>query len=137
MYNYDVQLLFFSFLIVQEWCTKWQIHVQLSDIKGEESILDDLHNLCDNTKMFAIASVAQLARHRAIIKSKSSLRLSSPRSRSNNMMNSPVMEVTVEMVNALQKLLEDHTEHVRVPSAILLYCIDKQCKKVTTVTNVH
>ena len=125
---------------VQEWCTKWEIHVPLGDIKGEESILDDLHNLCDNTKMVAIAAVAHLARLAATIKSKaskSSLQLGMSRSRSNTttsaaaIVNSAPVEVTEDMVNAVRKLLDDSTEHVRVPSAVLLYCLDKQCEKVS------
>ena len=116
---------------VQEWCTKWQIHIQPSDVKGAELILDDLYNLCDNTKMFAIALVAYLARNSAAIKSKSSkssLQLNLSQSRSHGIV--PPVEVTDDIVDAVRKLLEDNTEHVRVPSAVLLYCIDKQYEKV-------
>ena len=118
---------------VQEWCTKWQIHIQLGDLRDEDSILDGLHNLCDNTKMFAIASVAQLARHHAIAKaksSKSSLLLSLSQSRSNDSVSCPLIEVTDEMLDAVERLLEDGTEHVRVPAAVVLYCKDRQCEKV-------
>ena len=48
-------------------------------------------------------------------------------------MSYPLIEVTDEMVEAVEKLLEDSTEHVRVPAAILLYCIDKQCEKVNNL----
>ena len=121
---------------MQEWCTKWQILVQPSDLKGEESVLDDLHNLCDNTKMFAIATVAYLARISATVKSKSSkssLQLNLSQLRSHGAVNGQqlcVTEVSDEMVNAVRKLLEDSTEHVRVPGVVLLYCLDKQCDKV-------
>lgn len=118
---------------MQEWCTKWEIHVPLGDIKGEESLLDDLHNLCDNTKMVAIAAVAHLAKLSATIMSKpskSSLQLSMSQSRSNATMNCPPVEVTEHMVCTVRRLLEDSTEHVRVPSAVLLYCLDRQCEKV-------
>ena len=118
---------------VQEWCSKWQIHIQLGDLRGEDSILDGLHNLSDNTKMFAIASVAQLARRHAIAKaksSKSSLLLNLSQSRSNASMNCPLIEVTDEMLDAVETLLEDSTEHVRVPAALVLYCMDRQCEKV-------
>ena len=118
---------------MQEWCTKWEIHVPLGDIKGEESLLDDLHNLCDNTKMVAIAAVAHLAKLSATVKSKSSkssLELSTSKSRSNATLNCPPVEVTEDMVCAVRRLLEDSTEHVRVPSAVLLYCLDRQCEKV-------
>ena len=118
---------------VQEWCTKWEIHVPLGDIKGEESLLDDLHNLCDNTKMVAIAAVAHLARLSATIKSKaskSSLQLSLSQSQSNATVTCPPLEVTEDMVCAVRRLLEDSTEHVRVPSAVLLYCLDRECEKV-------
>ena len=121
---------------VQEWCSKWQIHVQLGDLRGEDSILDGLHNLCDNTKMFAIASVAQLARRYAIAKAKSSksrssLLLSLSQSRSNaSSVNCPLIEVSDEMLDAVERLLDDGTEHVRVPAAIVLYCMDRQSEKV-------
>ena len=128
---------------MQEWCTKWQILIQPSDIKGEESILEDLHNLCDNTKMFAVAAVAYLARRNAALKakpSKSSLQLTLSQSRSGgSVANGPLIEVTDEMIIALRKLLDDSTEHVRVPSAIVLHCIDKQCEKViiNIISGVH
>ena len=118
---------------VQEWCNKWQIHIQLGDLKGEDSILDGLHNLCDNTKMFAIASVAKLARHHAIAKarsSKSSLQLSLAQSRNNVSVNCPLIEVSDEMLDAVERLLEDSTEHVRVPAAVVLHCTDRHCEKV-------
>ena len=118
---------------MQEWCSKWQIHIQLGDLRGEDSILDGLHNLCDNTKMFAIASVAQLARHHAIAKaksSKSSLLLSLSQSKSTASVSCPLIEVTDEMLDAVERLLEDSTEHVRVPAALVLYCMDRQCEKV-------
>ena len=121
---------------MQEWCSKWQIHVQLGDLRGEDSILDGLRNLCDNTKMFAIASVAQLARRHAIAKAKSSksrssLLLSLSQSRSNaSSVNCPLIEVSDEMLDAVERLLDDGTEHVRVPAAIMLYCMDRQSEKV-------
>ena len=118
---------------MQEWCSKWQIHIQLGDVRGEDSILDNLHNLCDNTKMFAIASVAQLARRHTIAKaksSKSSLLLSLSQSRSTASVSCPLIEVTDEMLDAMERLLEDSTEHVRVPAAVVLYCMDRQYEKV-------
>ncbi len=99
-------------------------------------ILDGLHNLCDNTKMFAIASVAQLARHHAtskakLSKSKSSLLLSLSQSRGNaSSVNYPLIEVSCEMLDAVERLLDDGTEHVRVPAALVLYCMNRQCEKV-------
>ena len=39
--------------------------------------------------------------------------------------------VDEEMVEALKARLEDTAEHVRVPSAITLYCISKQNKAVS------
>ena len=131
---YNVMYCFTS--SVQEWCSKWQIHVQLGDLRGENSILDGLHNLCDNTKMFAIASVAQLARRYAIAKAKSSksrssLLLSLSQSRSNaSSVNCPLIEVSDEMLDAVERLLDDGTEHVRVPAAIVLYCMDRPSEKV-------
>jgi hypothetical protein len=122
---------------VQEWCSKWEIHIHPGDLTGEDSmILDGLHNLCDNTKMFAIASVTQLARHHAIAKAKlsksrSSLLLSLSQSRSNaSSVNCPLIEVSDEMLDAVERLLDDGTEHVRVPAALVLYCMDRQCEKV-------
>ena len=119
---------------MQEWCGKWQIHIRLSDLKGEDSILDGLHNLCNNTKMFAIASVAQLARHHAKIKSsKTSLEPGLPELKSTACSSCPLIEVTDEMLDAVEKLLEDSTEHVCVPAAVVLYCMDKQSEKVLHV----
>ena len=45
-------------------------------------------------------------------------------------MNCPLIEVSDEMLDAVERLLEDSTEHVRVPAAVVLHCTDRHCEIV-------
>ena len=117
---------------VHNWCAKWHIHLQLKDIADEANILSDMHNLCDTTRMIAVASIALLAEQEAITEDKlkavplkdsySSMRLRSQ--------VRVLPQLTEKMVVELCRLLDDTAEHVRVPSAVVLYCIDRQNQKV-------
>ncbi len=111
--------------LVHEWRKKWQLHLQLKDVASHNSILLDLQNVCDTIRMLAVTSIALLAEQQAL----SVLKLSPSSSSSSS--EKQLVCVSGEMVEALIQRLEDATEHVRVPSAITLYCMDKQNEKVS------
>ena len=115
-----LSLLSLSLSLVHEWHKKWQLHLQLKDVADHNSILADLQNVCETTRMLAITSIALLAEHRAL----SEMKLSPSSSSSSSAAEKH------EMVEALTQQLKDTTEHVRVPSAITLYCMDKQNEQV-------
>lgn len=118
---------------VHNWCAKWQIHLQLKDIADEATILNDLHSLCDTTRMTAIASISLLAEQEASVKAKLKtvpLRDTCSYSSKETRPHDKVLSVSEEMVEGLCRLLNDSAEHVRVPSALVLYSIDRQNQKV-------
>lgn len=79
--------------------------------------------------MIAVASLSLLAEQQAVSKLKASPSNASIHSNSENELSI----VSAEMVEGLQERLEDAAEHVRVPSAITLYCLNRQNKKVISV----
>ena len=124
-----------SIFIVHEWCNKWQLHLQLKDVKDQRGILNDMHSLCDNTKMFAITSVALLAENEAIshTKSQSGVILIAANEKSREAMTDcPVVVggVSSSLVEGLCQLLSSQVEHIKVPSALTLYCLNKQNQQV-------
>lgn len=132
MIQTHINLALFVYSAVHNWCTKWHVHLQLKDIAEEENILSDMHSLCDTTRMITIASIALLAEQEAITEDKLKAvplkdSYSSMRSRSQVRV---LPQVTEKMVMELYRLLDDTAEHVRVPSAVVLYCIDRQNQKV-------
>ena len=64
-----------SLCAVREWCGKWQIHLQPKDIADRDTILTDIHNLCDTMRMIAVASIALLAERQALSQHTSNLSL--------------------------------------------------------------
>ncbi len=113
---------------MKEWCRAWKLHVTLSEVCSDTTLLQDLHSINDQIKMYAIATVSVLAENEAV----QALRVVSS-SLFAESHDTPVWmerKVSGEMVQALRRLLDDEEVHVRVPSAIALYTMDKQTDKV-------
>lgn len=96
-----------------------------------------MHSLSDNKKMTAIASVALLAKEDAV--SNSSCNTASHANgysfSGSKAKSLPWCPISEKLVVGLYTLLKDTAEHVRVASAITLYCADRQNQKVSL--NMH
>lgn len=110
-------------LSVHEWCEHWNIHVQLKDI-DESLITEGMRSTCSNSRMFAVASLAVLARSYPLKSPKAFPRLTG------GLDELSERGVAPHLVEGLCRLLGDPLEHVRVPAAVVLYCIDRQSEKV-------
>lgn len=107
----------------------WKLHVTLSEVCDDATLLQDLRSVSDQTKMFAIAIVSMLAENEAVqamkVVSKSLFDESRP---------VPVWmerKVCREAVQALEAILDAEEVHVRVPAAITMYSMDKQTDEVS------
>lgn len=119
---------------MREWSTQWKLHISLNDLNevcDDGFLVQDMKSVCDNTRMYAIAAVSLLAENQALLPS----RRGSRTALGFNKTPAPSVErmVSTELVNELQRLLDDSSPHVRVPAAITLYSMDKQTEKAEKV----
>lgn len=105
---------------------QWHLHIRTKEIEDDESLVKDMANLSNNTKMLAIAAVAILIEN----ESRSCLEPVS-RTTSKYVVPSSTRRVSEELLEELERLLDDDAVHVRVPSAITLYARGMQSKKVS------
>ena len=111
---------------VHEWCDKWHIHVQPNNVTMQ-SILEDLGSLCSNSRKFAIAATALLTEnHTRNTAAADRLR----RHATNSEVATAWQTVSPHLEAKLCQLLDDPVEHVRVPAAVTLYCLEKENDKV-------
>ena len=118
---------------VKEWCAAWKLHVTLSEVCSDAALLQDLRSVTAQTKMSAIAVVSTLAENEAMqalkVVSKSLF------AESDHTPTWMSRKVSSEIVQALERLLDDEEVHVRIPSAITLYSMDRQTDKVQSGSN--
>lgn len=115
---------------VKEWRTGWKQHVSMPELSSDTVLLQDLRGVSHQSKMAAIAMVSALAENQAVQAQKVvSTSLFSDSDHTPTWMR---RTVSSEVVAALEEVLEDEEVHVRVPSAITLYCMGKQTDKVDT-----
>lgn len=114
---------------VKEWSAAWKFHIILPEAADDATLLQDLRSVNHQTKMYAIAVVSLLAENQAV----QAVKVVSNSLFASSHHNPDWMERTVseDMVRALKGLLADEEIHVRVPSAITLYSMDKQTEKVS------
>ena len=96
----------------------------LKKIKSAPALAKSMHSLSSHVRMLAVVSVSLMAEDQAASYQK-------------RLRNSvwcgqvrPESKVTEDLVQGLERLLEDSMVHVRVPSAITLYAISKPTAKV-------
>ena len=113
----------------------WRIHIRLAEVSDDASLVRDMVNLSDNTRMLAVASVAVLAANEAtLLKKRDNLNSPVRLHQKNVSLKENSRSVSDELVKELCRLLEDPALHVRVPSAITLYCMEKKSDKVRAVS---
>ena len=131
--------------VVREWCGQWQLHIRLREVGDNSSLVQQMSSVSDHTRMYAVAAIAVLAENQAVMALKArspqpefTLEPLSPPSASAPWAERKVSNVLVE---ELKRLLDDSTVHVRVPSALTLYCMSQQTQEVSCevlhVTLVH
>lgn len=120
-------------VIVKEWCAQWKLHIRLREVGDDSSLVQQMTSVCDHTRMYAVAAISVLAENQAVLALKTHpqtglLDLTSPTHRP------PALwaerKVSAVLVHELERLLTDSTAHVRVPSALTLYCMDRHTEKV-------
>ena len=109
------------FEVLREWSAMWHIHLQLKDTAGCSAVLEDLASLCDNTRKAAVLCISLIAERE--LKSASLLHVS-PSQQQRGQWVGPAH------VAGLERLLTDPVEHVRVPVALSLLCMDKHSDQV-------
>lgn len=130
----------FTSIAVKEWCAQWKLHIRLREVGDDSSLIQQMTAVCDHTRMYAVAAISVLAENQAVLALKPHTPtglILEPASPSHHP-PAPWAErkASAALVRELEKLLDDGTVHVRVPSALTLYCMDKQTKKVREVLNI-
>lgn len=121
---------------MKEWCEQWKLHIRLNEVGEDSSLVQQMNSVADHTRMHAVVAVSVLAENQALsaykISSASQLMLAAL-----DPQTPPVScrEVTPVLVQELERLLDDCTLHVRVPSALTLYCLDRHSDKVSPCNN--
>lgn len=124
---------------MRKWCSQWKLHIRLREVGGDSSLVHQLNSVSDHTRMYAVAAVSVLAENQAVLALK-------PRPLSGLLLESSASprpptpwterQVSAELVRELERLLSDSAVHVRVPSAITLYCLDRQTEKAREVSGL-
>ncbi len=114
---------------MKEWSQQWKLHIRLKEIEDDDALLVDMIKLCENSRMLAVASVAVLAENEAALATHEAMETDSLY-QEKSCMEWCQRRVSEEMTKGLVRLVNDPAAHIRVPSAVALYCIDKQTAKV-------
>lgn len=108
------------------------LYVQLKEVKPAPALAKSMCSLSNHVKMLAVTSIALLAEDQAAWQRKQ--RTSHRGSRYSDQDEALLQKgnrVTEELVQALERLLEeDSVVHVKVPSAITLYAINRHTTRV-------
>lgn len=117
---------------MREWRNRWQLHVRLKDVGEDWTLLQEMRSVSDRSRMLAVAVVSTLVENEA-----SMARSLESQEKSDTVFGFELApeawkrrKVSSDFVEGLECLLDDSAVHVRVPSAVTLYSMDRHSEKV-------
>lgn len=114
---------------MREWRNRWELHIRLKDVSEDGALLQEMRSVSDRSRMLAVAAVSVLVENEA--KMATSLE---PSKTAFGFEPAPEpwkrRKVSKDIVEGLEGLLADGVVQVQVASAVVLYSMERQGKKV-------